>query len=121
VTRHDVLRRLTADDRVSREAGQHWPGLADVPPDWPLAPFLIAPTVLNAYGSEHRRLRGIMEAAFTADRVQTLSANLKQRLPALLTALGSPGSAEVIDVRADYAQVIATETLCDLFGVPVEG
>ena len=118
VTRYDVLRQLTVDDRMSRDAGQHWPGLAEVPADWPLAPFLIAPTVLNAYGAEHQRLRGIMEAAFTADRLQTLGANLAERLPALLTALGAPGSAQVVDIRASYAQVIATETLCDLFGVP---
>ncbi|WP_127504688.1 cytochrome P450 [Actinoplanes solisilvae] len=120
VTRHDVLRRLTEDDRISRDAGQHWPGLDSVPPGWPLAPFLISPTVLNAYGSDHRRLRGIMELAFTPDRVEVLSANLKRRLPALLAALGTPGSAEIVDVRASFAQVIAVETLCDLFGVPVE-
>ena len=121
VTRHSVLRRLADDDRLSRDAGQHWPGLDSVPHDWPLAPFLISPTVLNAYGSEHRRLRQVMEVAFTPNRVETLSTNLKRRLPALLAALGTPGSAEVIDVRASFAQVIATETLCDLFGVPVQG
>ncbi|WP_250009019.1 cytochrome P450 [Actinoplanes sp. M2I2] len=116
VTRHDVLRRLTEDDRLSRDAGQHWPGLDSVPADWPLAPFLISPTVLNAYGKEHRRLRQIMEVAFTPARVEALSTNLQKRLPALLDALGS---ADVIDVRAEFAQVIAVETLCDLFGVPV--
>jgi cytochrome P450 len=121
VTRHDMLERLAGDDRLSRDAQQHWPGLDSVPEDWPLAPFLISPTVLNAYGSEHRRLRQIMEAAFTPDRVETLLTNLKKRLPAHLATLGNPGSAQVIDVRADFAQVIATETLCDLFGVPVEG
>jgi cytochrome P450 len=115
VTRHDVLRRLTEDDRLSRDAGQHWPGLSRVPADWPLAPFLISPTVLNAYGQDHRRLRQIMEAAFTPDRVETLSSNLKKRLPALLDGLGS---AEIVDVRANFAQVIAAETVCDLFGVP---
>ena len=117
VTRYDVLRRLTEDNRLSRDARQHWPGLADVPEDWPLAPFLISPTVLNAYGSDRRRLRGIMEAAFTPERLQALHDNLKKRLPVLLDDLGSSA---VVDVRADFAQVIATETLCDLFGVPVE-
>lgn len=118
VTSYDMLRQLAEDSRVSRDAQQHWPGLAAVPEGWPLAPFLISPTVLNAYGADHRRLRTVMEAAFTPERLQTLSENLSERLPALLAELGAPGSGAVVDVRADFAQVIAGETLCDLFGVP---
>lgn len=120
VTRYDTLRQLAADGRVSRDAQQHWPGLAAVPEGWPLAPFLISPTVLNAYGADHRRLRNIMEAAFTLERLEQLSENLSKRVPALLAELGGPGSGEVIDIREDFAQVIAGETLCDLFGVPQE-
>ncbi|MFI2336901.1 cytochrome P450 [Nocardia rhamnosiphila] len=118
VTRYETVRQLAENDRVSRDAQQHWPGLADVPEGWPLAPFLISPTVLNAYGADHRRLRAIMESAFSPERLQTLSENLSLRLPALLTELGDPGSGTVIDIRTDFAQVIAGETLCDLFGVP---
>jgi 2-hydroxy-5-methyl-1-naphthoate 7-hydroxylase len=120
VTRYDVLRRLAEDDRLSRDAGRHWPGLADVPEGWPLAPFLISPTVLNAYGADHRRLRDVMEAAFVPERLEELGAGLGKRLPELLAGLGEPGSGEVVDVRADFAQVIAGEVLCDLFGVPWE-
>lgn len=118
VTRHDVLRRLTADHRVSRDARQHWPALGDVPEDWPLAPFLASPTVLNAYGSDHRRLRAVMERAFTPGRTAVLGANLRHRTAGYLDALGTPGSGDTVDIRARYARVVASETLCDLFGVP---
>ena len=120
VTRYDVLRRLAEDDRLSRDARQHWPGLATVPEGWPLAPFLISPTVLNAYGADHRRLRDVMEAAFVPERLDEISAGLGKRLPEILAGLGEAGSGEVVDLRADFAQVIAGETLCDLFGVPQE-
>lgn len=120
VTRYEKLRELTEDGRLSRDAQQHWPGLADVPESWPLTPFLIQPSVLNAYGADHRRLRGIMDTAFTADRLAKLADNLGDRLPTLLVAFGAPGSGRIIDIRQDFAQVIAAETLCDLFGIPKE-
>lgn len=120
VTRYDVLRQLAEDDRLSRDAQRHWPGLATVPEGWPLAPFLISPTVLNAYGADHRRLRDIMEAAFVPERLEELAANLGKRLPEILAELGDPGAGEVVDLRSGFAQVIAGETLCDLFGVPRE-
>ncbi|MET7992059.1 cytochrome P450 [Amycolatopsis sp. NPDC005232] len=115
VTRYDLVKSLAADDRVSRDARQHWPGLAAVPADWPLAPFLIAPTVLNAYGADHRRLRTIMAAAFGPQRSRPLEARLRERVEHLLGELAAAG--EVVDVRADYAYVVACETLSDLFGV----
>ncbi|MET9874777.1 cytochrome P450 [Actinacidiphila glaucinigra] len=118
VTRYEVLRRLTADHRVSRDAWQHWPGLGEVPPDWPLSPFLASPTVLNAYGSDHRRLRAVMERAFAPGRTAALGASLRHRTETYLDALGTPGSGRVVDVRSRYARVVACETLCDLFGVP---
>jgi 2-hydroxy-5-methyl-1-naphthoate 7-hydroxylase len=117
VTRYEVLTRLAADDRVSRDARQHWPGLSDVPPGWPLRPFLIAPTVLNAYGADRKRLREILEGAFTPRRLQILATRLQDRVQHYLESFGSLDSGEVIDVKGQYARVIASETLCDLFGV----
>src|SRR5690606_41787611 len=118
VTRLHLLRQLAADDRLSRDARQHWPALSEVPEDWPLAPFLLSPTVLNAYGSDHRRLRDVMEDAFTEEHMARMRAGLERRVPARLATLGDPGSGTVVDIRSAYAEPIASETLCDLFGVP---
>jgi cytochrome P450 len=118
VTRQEVIQRLAADPRVSRDAARHWPGLTDLPGDWPLMPFLASPTVLNAYGSDHRRLRDIMEHAFVRERLDIMRSNLEKRLARRLPELGTPGSGQVIDARGRYARVIAAEAICDLFGVP---
>lgn len=118
VTRQSSIRRLAADPRVSRDARRHWPGLAEIPEGWPLAPFLVSPTVLNAYGADHRRLRDIMERAFVPRRLDALRPNLETRVKLRLSALGTPGSGRVVDVRGHYAGIIAAETVCDLFGVP---
>src|SRR5690606_27690514 len=93
VTRLHLLRQLAADDRLSRDARQHWPGLSEVPEDWPLAPFLLSPTVLNAYGSDHRRLRDVMEDAFTEEHMARMRAGLERRVPARLATLGDRGRA----------------------------
>jgi len=61
-----------------------------------------------------------MEPALTADRLAVLEANVRQRVPVLLDALGPSGTGEVVDIRNDFALVLAGETLCDLFGVPQE-
>ncbi|MFD7436249.1 cytochrome P450 [Streptomyces sp. NPDC059861] len=117
VTRYDVLRRLTKDERVSRDAQRHWPALPSVPTTWPLHQFLVSPTVLNAYGADHTRLRTAMQGAFSTAHVRDLGIALRERVPVLLDSLGTSGSGEVVDVRAEYAHVLAGETICDLFGV----
>ncbi|MDX3072690.1 cytochrome P450 [Streptomyces sp. MI02-7b] len=120
VTRYDLLRRLAEDVRVSRDARRHWPALAGVPADWPLAPFLLSPTVLNAYGADHRRLRSVMEEAFTPPRLAALGERVRRQVDAALDALEAHGSGRVVDLRRAYADVIAAGTVCDLLGVPEE-
>ena len=117
VTRLQVMKRLTTDPRVSRDPKQHWPGLTDLPASWPLTPFLISPTVLNAYGADHRRLNDAMERAFFLDRLESLWTKLDKRMDAYLSALGSPGSGKVVDLNSQFSHAIATDTICDLFGV----
>jgi cytochrome P450 len=57
VTRYDVIQALTGDPRVSRDPRRHWPGRADVPEGWSLAPLTLQQSFVNTYGEEHRRSR----------------------------------------------------------------
>ncbi|WP_406841717.1 cytochrome P450 (plasmid) [Streptomyces sp. AHU1] len=116
ITRYEMVKQLAEDDRVSRDARQHWPQVGNIPADWPLAPFLISPTVLNAYGSDHRKLRSIMNAAFTSERLDALATGLRRRMGAYLDDLEAAGSEQAVDIRGQYAFPVAAETLCELFG-----
>jgi cytochrome P450 len=68
VSDQGLLRRLLADPRISRDAYQHWPAWIDgeIPADWPLFAWVAVRNMLNAYGGDHRRLRGLAAGAFTA-------------------------------------------------------
>lgn len=118
VTRYDVLRRLAEDERASRDARRHWPAFPSAPATWPLHQFLVSPTVLNAYGADHTRLRTAMQGAFSPAHARDLERGLRDRVAVLLDSPGTTGSGEVVDVRAAYAHVVASGTICDLFGVP---
>lgn len=125
VTRYDVMRRLTGDPRVSRDPRRHWPAFAELPADWPLSPYIAIPGVLNTYGTDHRRLRDLMEPAFTPARIEALRAMVHGRVERLVKDLAAAfeapdggGGAGTVDLRNGYAYVISTETLCDLLGVP---
>jgi 2-hydroxy-5-methyl-1-naphthoate 7-hydroxylase len=119
VTRYDVMKQLADDPRVSRDAGRHWPALATVPAGWPLAPFLVAPTVLNSYGADHHRLRQLMEPAFTSQRIEALWLPVRDRVHTLLQDLAAAGAGgSPVDLRNSYAHVISSETMFDMLGVP---
>ncbi|WP_406841504.1 cytochrome P450 (plasmid) [Streptomyces sp. AHU1] len=88
------------------------------PEGWPLEPFLISPTVLNSYGADRARIRAIMEQAFNEQRTVELRENLRTRVSGYLENLAIMNPVNLVDIRRDYASVVAMDTLCDLFGIP---
>jgi cytochrome P450 len=121
VTRHEVMKRLAEDPRVSRDGSRHWPAFADTPADWPLSAFvMMTNNALNSYGADHRRLRNLLEPAFAPERIEALRAMVQARVDRLVQGLLTAGPGQVVDLCRHYAYVISAETLCDLFGVPPE-
>ncbi|MFE6977987.1 cytochrome P450 [Streptomyces sp. NPDC057682] len=118
VTRHDVVRRLAADRRVSRDARQHWPALAAVPQEWSLNVWVRVVSAFTSYGDEHRRLRNLIATAFTPRRTESLRPLVRALVDRLITGLRTTAPGESVDLRARFAYVIPTEVICDLFGVP---
>jgi cytochrome P450 len=118
VTRHDVIQALTGDPRVSRDARRHWPGLAEVPKGWPLAPIVLLQSFFNAYGEEHRSLRRRIAPSFSPRRVERIRPQVQANADRLVRALAALPPGVTADARQVLALPLAQTVICDLFGVP---
>ncbi|MFJ7216557.1 cytochrome P450 [Amycolatopsis sp. NPDC098790] len=119
-TGNDVLRRLLADPRVSKDAVQHWPAFTngDIADDWPLRIWVSIRNMFTAYGADHRRLRSLTAAAFTARRTEALRPEVEEITQDLLDAIKADSGDAPVDLRARYAYPLPIEVICRLFGVP---
>jgi 2-hydroxy-5-methyl-1-naphthoate 7-hydroxylase len=119
VTSYDLARRLLTDPRVSRDARQHWPAFinGEIPPDWPLMRWVALENMVNAYGSEHARLRRLAAKAFTARRVEAMRPLVEKIVADLLDELADRAPGEVVDLRAAFASQVPARVICDLIGV----
>ncbi len=118
VTRHSVIQALTGDPRVSRDFRQHWPGLADVPEGWALAPVTLQQNFLNAYGDEHRRLRRRVAPSFAPRRVERMRPQVRATADRLIAAFADLPPGESVDLRRALSLPLTMTVICDLFGVP---
>jgi cytochrome P450 len=118
VTRHSVIRDLTNDPRVSRDARRHWPGLAEVPEGWALAPIVLMQSFFNAYGEEHRRFRRRIAPSFSPRRVGRMRSRIQATADHLVEALAALPPGVTVDVRQGLSLPLAQTVICDLFGVP---
>jgi cytochrome P450 len=118
VTRYNIIQALTRDPRVSRDARRHWPGLAEIPEGWSLAPIVLMQSFMNAYGEEHRRLRRRIAPSFSPRRVAQLRPQIQAAADRLVEALAALPPGATADVRQDLALPLAMTVICDLFGVP---
>ena len=120
VTGHDVLRRLLADPRVSKDAMRHWTAFinGEIAEDWPLRIWVSVRNMFTAYGADHRRLRSLTAAAFTARRTEALRPKIEQITSDLLDAIEASPGGQPVDVRSQFAYPLPIEVICQLFGVP---
>ncbi|MFE5505216.1 cytochrome P450 [Amycolatopsis japonica] len=118
VTGYKLLRDLLSDPRVSKDARQHWPALAEVSADWPLLVWVNVRNMFTAYGADHRRLRSLVTQAFTARRIATLEPWITRIVTDLLDGLAALPTDEPVDLRENFAYPVPIEVICHLFGVP---
>ncbi|WP_307869160.1 cytochrome P450 [Nocardiopsis sp. B62] len=120
ITRHDLLRELLSDPRVSRDFRAHWPDHDQVGHDWPLAALVFLESFINRYGEEHRRLRRKVTPAFTPGRIRLMEDTVRDRARLLVADIAATEPGQEVDLRAALARPLTMWVISELFGVPEE-
>ncbi|MFD3540082.1 cytochrome P450 [Streptomyces sp. NPDC058662] len=121
---HEALKEFLAHPEVAKDA-RHCPALHDgtVPKDWPLRVFANAQGMHTADGADHRRLRALVGAAFTARQVERLRPRVEELAGELLDGLARAAAESpdgVTDLRTRYALPLPMGVICELLGVDAE-
>lgn len=119
VPHHDDLRRLLVDPRVAKGI-QHWDpeARAEVPEGWPLMGFVGSNSVINAHGTDHRRLRALVEKLMTPSRVEQMRPGIQALVDTLLDRMAAGSRERPVDLRSNFAAPIPTTVISDVIGVP---
>ncbi|WP_280385515.1 cytochrome P450 [Nocardia wallacei] len=110
---------LLRDPRLSAERGTADRAWIEqmLPPDAP--PSVLRPWFLSLDPPDHTRLRRLVSASFTAQRVRRLEADIAELTDDLLDAVAGRG-ATTMDVVADLARPLPITMICRMLGVPVD-
>ncbi|WP_405814185.1 cytochrome P450 [Streptomyces sp. NBC_01390] len=119
ITRHQLLKSLLLDDRVSKDPGRHWPAWREgaFRDTW-IINWVGVSNMLTAYGPAHRRLRKLIAPAFTARRTQAMVPQIERITHTLLDSLAQSGPGGVADLRTAFAHPLPMRVICELFGLP---
>lgn len=118
---HDLLKRLLADDRVSKDPRQHWPAWrnGEHHDSW-LQSWVGVTNMFTAYGTDHRRLRKLVAPAFTGRRTEAMAPRVERITKELLAGLEAAPAGEPVDLISSYALPLPMRMICELFGIPEE-
>lgn len=118
ITRYDDVMAAVKDERFIKNASSLLsPEEAEAMAGQPEAMKLISQQMLYMDGADHRRLRRLVEQAFTPRAIQSFEAHLKQRAEELLAAAKER---ETFDIVNDYALPLTFSLLSDILGIPAE-
>ncbi|MET9778926.1 cytochrome P450 [Streptomyces sp. NPDC006367] len=120
ITDPGLIRRLLTHPDISKDAAQHWPAYTSgqLPADWPLRIWVDVRNALSAYGTEHRRLRRPLAAAFATRRVRALIPQIEEITRTLLDEVAVAGPDQEVDLRDMFAWRLPLRVVNVLLGVP---
>lgn len=112
VSRYDDVKALLADPRLSLNSRHALPGYTGfgLPPE-------LDTHLLNVDTADHTRVRRLLNAAFTARRVDRLRDDIQTITDRLLDDIAPRGQA---DLLTDLAAPLPIAVICDLLGVAAD-
>ncbi|WP_188196913.1 cytochrome P450 family protein [Nonomuraea sp. SYSU D8015] len=119
VTSYDMVNEvLTNDGTVYSKDPKNFTALHDgsIPPDWPLRQLFEGDHLLTKDGADHRRLRSLINHAFTPGRVRGLAPRIQEMADTLLDRMAAEGG--VVDLVRSFNAPLPLTVICELFGVP---
>ncbi|ANB04687.1 cytochrome [Streptomyces ambofaciens] len=121
-TRHDTLRELILDPRVSKDPRLHWrlwPEIGEHPSWAWVIGWVGVVNMLSTYGPDHTRLRRLVAPSFTHRRTEAMRPRVEAITTGLLDALEA-SRGDRTDLREAFAHPLPMRMICELFGVPEE-
>ncbi|MDN3358995.1 cytochrome P450 [Actinomadura sp. DC4] len=115
---HAAVHEVLADDKVYARNARHWPALRDgtIPADWPFLPFVEGDNMLMQDGADHRRMRAMVNRAFTPARVAALAPRIGEIAGELADDVAAAGDG--VDLVSAFGGVLPLQVICELFGIP---
>ncbi|GLY39660.1 cytochrome P450 [Amycolatopsis sp. NBRC 101858] len=119
VTRAEVIKKLLADSRVTKNARNYWPKFinGEIPPDWEMISWVAMDNMVTATGKDQVRLRRLVGKAFTPKRTEAIRPRIVALTNMLLDALAAAGPDEVVDLRERFAYPLPAMLVAELIGM----
>jgi cytochrome P450 len=114
VLRYAEAQELLRDPRVGQNGKVYLEmnGIFDGPIyDW------FVPMISNRIGEDHRRLRSLVNKAFTPRMINNLRPFIRMKAESLADDIASAGTCEFVE---DFANPLPLAVMCELLGVPAE-
>jgi len=120
VARYEDCRFVLTDPRFVRNRGRARgnPDAGPMPFPLPRSVAAIATSMIVQDEPAHRRLRGLVNQAFTHRAVERLSGRVSALCDELLDGLASPGPVDLLEA---YARPVPTRVIAEMVGLPGDG
>ncbi|MEU2897005.1 cytochrome P450 [Streptomyces sp. NPDC088106] len=116
---YSELTYVTSHDELFARDSRRWNQWENIPPDWPLMPFVgYQPSVLFTEGEDHRRRAGVITQALEGVDQFELSHDCRLIADDLIARFSGSGQAELM---ADFVHALPMRAVVQMCGMPTSG